>query len=125
MGYDYEIQYKKGSENVAADAISRVQGVSLFQLTLISFQPLFLERIKNSWTTDLEVQKQISDLQLQQGQSSTHFTWQDELFRRKNKLVVGQDSILRKDILKECHSTAMGGHSGVHPTHQRLKSMFY
>lgn len=41
MGYDFEIIYKKGCENVAADALSRLQGSSLFNMHLLSFQPVF------------------------------------------------------------------------------------
>lgn len=34
MGYNFEIQYKEGKENVAADALSRVSGSQLLQLSL-------------------------------------------------------------------------------------------
>ncbi|KAJ0628009.1 putative nucleotidyltransferase, Ribonuclease H [Helianthus annuus] len=34
MGYDYSIEYKQGRENVAADALSRVQGGVLFEMAV-------------------------------------------------------------------------------------------
>ena len=34
MGYDYEIQYKKGANNNVADALSKVPKNQVFQITL-------------------------------------------------------------------------------------------
>lgn len=123
MGYDFEITYKKGCDNVAADALSRLQSTSLSAMTLMSFQPVFLTRIQHSWVGDVDVQHTITALQQQQGPSS--FSWDGTLLKRKGKLVVGNDAQLKHDIIAACHESPMGGHSGIHATHQRLKSMFY
>lgn len=34
MGFDYEIEYKSGSENAVADALSRVSGAELLYMAL-------------------------------------------------------------------------------------------
>lgn len=56
MGYDYNVTYKKGKENSAADALSRVPmegDQSESQLNAISvIQNPFFDRIKNTYPTD-------------------------------------------------------------------------
>nr|GEV36121.1 zinc finger, CCHC-type [Tanacetum cinerariifolium] len=56
LGYDYDISYKKGSENVVGDALSRVPSGNdksqMFSLiTTITTSPLW-EQIKDSWERD-------------------------------------------------------------------------
>nr|GEX09294.1 Ty3/gypsy retrotransposon protein [Tanacetum cinerariifolium] len=55
MGYNYVIEYKKGRENVAADALSRVQGTTLFTTAISHIEPLLLDRIMKSQNKDVEV----------------------------------------------------------------------
>ncbi|KAF5784342.1 putative nucleotidyltransferase, Ribonuclease H [Helianthus annuus] len=123
MGYKYEIHYKKGIENVTADALSRVESATIFNLVLSTFDPLLLSRIKDSWSQDSVIQAVIQ--KLIKGETVHHYSWDQQLLKRKQKLVVGYDQQLRQELIKVCHATAMGGHSGVHATHQRLKGMFY
>lgn len=42
---------------------------------------------------------------------------------RKNKLVVGQDNVLRGDLLAHFHGGSIGGHSGVEVTTHKICSM--
>ncbi|GJW44371.1 putative mitochondrial protein [Tanacetum coccineum] len=58
LGFDYEISYKKGSKNIVADALSRVEGT---------------------------------------------------LLKRKGKVVVGNNEVLRTTIIKHFHADAIGG----------------
>lgn len=64
MGYTFEIQYKQGKENVAADALSRVFGSQLLHLTLSQANHTFFEDLKQLWDTDPNLQKIIFDLQV-------------------------------------------------------------
>ena len=44
MGYDYEIEYRPGQENKAADALSKLHG----ELSAVTYQqPTWLEEIRN------------------------------------------------------------------------------
>lgn len=121
-GLQYEIVYRKGSDNLAADALSRRPEGSCFALT-VPISPLF-DRVKATWGTDVQLQKVIEDLN-QNHLSHPHYTWQQQVLKRKGRLVVGADSSLRRDLLTYFHADSIGGHSGIHPTFKRLASFFY
>ncbi|GJS46028.1 putative mitochondrial protein [Tanacetum coccineum] len=87
--------YKKGSENIVADAFSRVSGgTELNSLVLTSIVSDILQQV-------------------------------DGLLRRKDKIVVGNVVQLKNTIINYYNSDATGGHSGTTVTVQRLKSLFY
>lgn len=46
--------------------------------------------------------------------------WQQELLKKKGKLVVGGQSKLKRKIIEIFHSSEMGGHSGVQVTAKRV-----
>lgn len=62
MAFDYEIQYKKGRENVAVDALLRVQGSTLLYMAIEAILPQLLDSFKASWLNDTTTQQLISDL---------------------------------------------------------------
>ncbi|KAJ0854088.1 putative nucleotidyltransferase, Ribonuclease H [Helianthus annuus] len=123
MCYDYEIVYKKGAENLVADALSRVQGSEIFQMSLSSLDPILWQRIQQGWQTDPDTKAVIE--QLSKGVAVPNRSWNGFMLKRKNKLLIPNDAQLRKDILSLCHASNMGGHSGVKATNMRLKQMFY
>lgn len=61
MGYDFSIQYKKGRDNVVANALSRVmegeeQGGGM--LVMISFPtPNWLEELKIAYDSDVDLSR--------------------------------------------------------------------
>lgn len=60
MHFDYEIRYKKGVENSAADALSRVPEVMLHTLTSFVIPVELVGKIKESWQEDSHVQSIIT-----------------------------------------------------------------
>ncbi|GJW51736.1 retrotransposon-related protein [Tanacetum coccineum] len=125
LGFDYEISYKKGSENVAADALSRVNSsAELCSLVLSTISSPLLQQIQDSWVQDVEMQALITKLQADPN-STPKFTWVDGQLRRKGRLVVGNDALLKQQIITYFHKGPLGGHSGVHVTTKKLADVFF
>ncbi|MCI13162.1 Ty3/gypsy retrotransposon protein, partial [Trifolium medium] len=124
MGFEFEIQYKEGNTNLAADALSRKEGAELLMMALDAASVDLMTKIRNSWSSDPTLDKIVTDLQ---SNSSSHpkFTWIRNELRRKGKLVVGSDVALKNTILDWLHSSSAGGHSGRDSTSARIKSIFF
>jgi len=49
LGFDYEIEFKRGKDNVVVDALSRVTYGTLSTIIVSSLSTTLLEAIKESW----------------------------------------------------------------------------
>lgn len=124
MGYSFDIQYKKGRENFAADALSRVSNSELLHLTLNQARYGFYDSIRLLWQSDPTLSGIISDLQ-RDASSHPKYSFTNNELRYKGKLVIGNDQTTKLQILNWLHDSALGGHSGRDATLQRIKSLFY
>jgi hypothetical protein len=52
-------------------------------------------------------------------------TLTDGVIRYNNRIWIGQNFALRTKLITAFHSSALGGHSGIQATYQRLKKMLY
>jgi hypothetical protein len=52
MGLQFKIVYKKGKENKAADALSRIPVVQAMQAISV-VQPIWIQEVINSYETDV------------------------------------------------------------------------
>ncbi|GJR12483.1 transposon ty3-I gag-pol polyprotein [Tanacetum coccineum] len=112
MGFDYEVVYKKGKDNVAADALSRRTDVSeLFALNTTSVSTDLYQRIVSNWSEDEQLQNIILDLK--KGEVKKYYVFLNNQLLRKGKLVVGRNETLRKDLLSYFHDGDFIGHSDV------------
>ncbi|GJT81002.1 reverse transcriptase [Tanacetum coccineum] len=114
MGFDFSIVYKKGVNNVTADALSRMQNPAEL-LSIIGTSTVTTDlynRIVESWEQDQTMKTLISKLQSSSNQKG-HYTWHSQQLRRKGKLMVRSDEVLRKEPLQQVHGGSVGGHSGV------------
>lgn len=124
LGLDYDIQYRKGTENRAVDALSRMQQKEDNCFAITTVAPTCIQQVISSYDNDTYCSKLLSDL-ANDPLSHPNFTLDSGLLRYKGRAVVGQDDTLKLQILTTMHSSAYGGHSGVNGTYMRLKSVFF
>jgi hypothetical protein len=55
LGFDYEIEFKKGKDNFAVDALSRVTYDELSTLAVSTISTTIMDEIKATWEGDRAV----------------------------------------------------------------------
>lgn len=125
LGFDFEIKYKKGKENLVVDASSRVERTSeLFQLLSTTTSNNLVDAVVLTWTSDPHLKKVIEGLYGGYVINIT-YTWNADKLRRNGKWVLGDNVELRQSLIAQFHGSAIGGHSGVFATTQGLTTYFY
>ncbi|XP_070050283.1 uncharacterized protein [Nicotiana tomentosiformis] len=123
LGYDYTISYKKGNDNIETDALSKKgDPIELFSISGV-FSKL-LEAVMHSWIQYLVLQKLVQTLQSSVCHKP-HYLLQGGILNRKGRMMVGADLELRKRLLSFYHDNAIGGHSGITASLNKLKQDFY
>ena len=123
LGLQYRIVYKPGSTNRAADALSR--RTTTPQLMAISTcTPQWLEAVVNSYAKDPVAADLITKLSLHPA-AVPNYTLSAGVLRYKNRIWIGADKNLRQQVISAMHSSALGGHSGIPVTYNRLKQYFF
>lgn len=123
LGLQYRIVFKKGSDNSAADALSRHPNVESSCLAISSCTPKWVAEIADSYSQDSATTDIIAKLVVD-ASAVPNFSWQDGLLRYKNRIWVGPSSELQHKLLTAFHSSAVGGHSGIPVTYARIKQLF-
>jgi hypothetical protein len=124
FGYDYEIIYKKGKENVVEAALSRkyeVEG-SIFSLSFIV--PDWLQAIRQEWLQDPKSSQLIQQLKSSAPAPPRYSCLHDEL-RYKDCLYLSKQSKLKSMTLSELHATPTTGHSEFTKTYDSVKRSFF
>jgi len=112
LGFDYEILYTHGRTNKVVDALSRRYETSESIYQGISFcQPLLLQQLQDFYASH-EVGKLLLTKFDGNQEQHRHFSVQQGLLYFKGRLFIPSETGLRPHIIKEHHSSPVGGHSG-------------
>lgn len=108
---------------MAADALSRkFEEGNSFGLSAV--HPKLAEDIIESYQNDAGVQHMITQPSVDTN-AAPGAQLQDDILRQNGKVWVGSHGSLRQRLVNEMHSSPWAGHSGIHATQQRLRSLFY
>ncbi|KAI0523375.1 hypothetical protein KFK09_005770 [Dendrobium nobile] len=123
LGYDFEIQYRPGVENKAADALSRcvgeLQEVAVSVPLMIDWGAIQEESMQN------EELKKVREGLMKGSSNHSGYYLEGERLLYQGRFVMPRTSVHIPHILQEFHGSAVGGHSGVHKTYRRLASELY
>lgn len=130
LGYEFDIEYKVGSENKVADGLSRIdhatkaEGVTVDLLALTVPSALQLQDLYAEVDNNVEIQQLVAKLAVGKEVKCGFSLTNGRLFY-KQRLVIPSTSAFIPLILQESHDSVMGGHAGVLRTLQRVKLSFY
>lgn len=123
MGLQFKISYKKGADNLAADALSRVNHIMSIQVCS-EIQPMWLQEVVNSYVTDADAQRRLTELAIS-SPGEHGYELHQGIIRFRGRVWLGSNSALQTKIISSLHSSAVGGHSDAHATYQRIKRLFW
>jgi hypothetical protein len=86
-------------------------------------QPARLHEVLNSYVTDVEAQQRLTELAVQ-SPDEHGYTFINGVIRFNGRVWIGSNSALQTKLISAFHSSAVGGHFGIHVTYQRLKWLF-
>lgn len=123
LRFDYSIQYRPGSKNVAADALSwvPVSGTTHFSLSMVNFE--ILEQLRLSLQDNHDFQELSSRITVDPDGHADFAVCRGLIFH-KQKIWLPPAHPFIHLLLEEFHSTPVGGHLAFAKTLRRLQDNF-
>ncbi|MCH86694.1 hypothetical protein A2U01_0007554 [Trifolium medium] len=118
IGFDFQIEYKPGKDNISADALSRMYMMAWSEPKLH-----FIQELELAVQQDEELQQIIQACQKHDAAYAL-YSVNEGLVLWKDKLVIPNNQDIIKQILKEFHTSHIGGHAGITRTLARIQAQF-
>jgi hypothetical protein len=112
---------QKGKENTVADALSRKEHEVL---AISSTVPDWVADIEASYYNDTQYTNITQQLAVNT-EAVPNYTLHPGILRYKGRICIGTNTDLRGKILTSLHASAIGGHSGIRATYQRVHKIFH
>lgn len=120
VGLQFQFKYKKGIDNGAADALSRVG--HLMETSVC--KPDWIQEVLNSYTTDGDMTLLLQQLSIQSPDEKGYILEHD-IIKWQGWVVIGANLAFQTKLIAQLHDTPVGGDSGIQATYQRIKKLFY
>nr|AAL68643.1 polyprotein [Oryza sativa Japonica Group] len=124
LGLRYKIIYKKGTDNGAADALSRYPSSATLELSALSVAvPDWIQEVVSGYSLDPDACSKVQTLCIS-ASAVPNFSLRNGVLYFKDRIWIGTNTAVQQKILANLHTTAVGGHSGIHVTYHRVKQLF-
>lgn len=124
LGLDYEVEYKKGTENRVVDALSRRHGEESALNAITSVEPTWMEEVIQSYEHDPVALQLITTL-ISDPTGKPKYTLHQGVIRFEQRIYIGRGVGLRAKIFEALHHSPLGGHSGQQGIYRRVKMIFF
>lgn len=128
LGYDYVVTNKKGKDNRADDALSRVFENEEECDALISVTPSWKEEISKSLINDQKAQYLIAKFSINgmlDDEEDKDYQLVNGELKFKGKYYIGKGNLLREKICSNIHGSMERGHSGIAASIKQAELSFY
>lgn len=115
QGYDFEIEYVKGKNNIVANALSRMPPI------------LSLMEMVNDWKSLLLVEYSMNKFACEIQDGLIHddrYRIVDDIIYYKNRIYLVPESQLKEKIMQASHSSLLAGHPRYIKTYMKIRERF-
>ena len=102
----FKILYRKGKENLADDALSRI-GHAMVVHTITEVKPQWVQEVLNSYVTDATTQQLLAQLALQSPNEQGYSLYQG-IIRNGAQIWLADNSTLKTKVIVTMHDSVIG-----------------
>lgn len=91
--------------------------------TTSTSRPVWLQEVLNSYEVDLDAQTLLQKLAISAADTS-EYSLEKGVIKHQGRIWIGANQALRTKLISAFHASAVGGHSGIQATYQRVRKLF-